>query len=254
MSLQPTNLPFRQLPPLPSHSPLPRSSVSLNRYALPTLAPTDPTSHFHLGRVLPSQPSFSQQQPAVPMASSADLPVFPHTQILVPPRPFTVPTDQAFLEEFPPKAAKRSHAKAFSAGRPRLAETKKPRYDPRARPTKLRIDKPVQANIHPDIWDQVFRFTDSRTLLSLRATCRTFYHILGRSSIWSDCRTNTTADAPPPPPNFEERHYVDLLEGSGCTSCGARKTRRVQWAFLSRFCDKCFKTKTMTVKVIPSHG
>jgi len=188
----------------------------------------------------------SDQHAKTPTPAALHYPFFPHTEILVPPRPFTVPTDQAFLEQYPPRE-KRNHVTAFESGRPRVPNPKRRRIEPREKATKLRKNKPVQAPVNGDIWDHVFRYTDPRTLLGLRTTCKTFHLTLQQEALWKECRENRLPDAPEPPTGLCERRYMDLLEGSGCLGCGVRKSKRVQWAFLARFCEKCFKDKTMTV-------
>jgi len=252
------SFPTRQLPPLPSTLPQRNIFLSHATYAGLSFSLQQLSIVEDHDKCLTLPPYLSSKRvqrrdlkdhPVVTMSPTAhQFKFFPHTQIAVPPRPFATPTDQAFLEQNPPKYAKRAYSCAFTPGRVPLLVTKRPRHHPREKPTRLRTGKPVKTGIHEDIWNLILRQTDPRTLLNLRATCRSFYQMLDKPSLWKECRQNMLRYTPPPPDGLHERQYVQLLEGSGCMSCGVKKTRKVQWAFLCRLCDKCFRSKTMTVR------
>lgn len=253
MDLSNPTHPWRQLPPLPSCFPLPGKPISLTRYSHIEV----PLRHCVSG---PSTPDFTllpldqprEEHSAFSTLPSIHHPFFPHTKIPIPPHPFTVPTDKAFLRDHPPRfhGNKRAHDMAFPVGRPRSESTQKEVYNPRKKPTRLRIDKPVKADVHADIWEEIFRVTDPNTLLGLRSTCKIFHEILSKEALWKQCRGNMFRDSPPPPKGLSEPRYMDLLAGSGCMTCSIKRTKRVQWAFKSRLCDKCFTTRTMKVREI----
>ncbi len=137
-------------------------------------------------------------------------------------------------------------------GRPRkeAGKLKRPRYNPREKPTKLRRNRIVTTNVSTDAWSHIFAFTDPKTLLELRYTCKTFHDILARESLWKECRINMLGeDCPPPPDGMCESRYMDLLVGQGCMGCGSPKVRKPQWAFWRRYCWRCFKAKTFKVRV-----
>jgi len=167
-------------------------------------------------------------------------------------RPVSLADTQAsFLAGHSPQGTKRS-LNAHLGGRPRkeAEKLKRPRYSPRENPTKLRRNRIVTTFVSADAWSHIFAFTDPKTLLELRYTCKTFHDILARESLWKECRINMLGeDCPPPPEGLRESRYMDLLVGQGCMGCGSPKVRKPQWAFWRRYCWRCFKAKTFKVRV-----
>ena len=125
--------------------------------------------------------------------------------------------------------------------------------------TKLGAKRPVRTFVPIDIWLQIFRFVEPKQLFEMRTVCHEFYNCLKNKQMpWRECRIAFFGKAIPPPPDGlkfgrEEQMYMDLLAGhtQSCMSCGTvdetRKARKVYWAFLRRWCETCFKEKTVNV-------
>ena len=138
--------------------------------------------------------------------------------------------------------------KRNKGGRPRTKEVVK--YRQLKGNTILRKNHPVLARIPLDVWQRVFSFCPLDFLFKTRKTCSGFRAALSYESAWKECRiSNYGTDHPQPPPGFNEMQYADLLSGIGCQGkgCGDKKARKTYWAFQRRWCDKCLKSKTITV-------
>ena len=113
--------------------------------------------------------------------------------------------------------------------------------------TRLKVTKPLQAEMNMDVWRHVLSYCPLGFLLKARTICRSFRKALSNDLAWKDARLNTHgADLPGPLPGLSEMQYADLLAGSGCQSKGCDQiARRTYWAFQRRWCDKCLKAKVM---------
>lgn len=126
--------------------------------------------------------------------------------------------------------------------------------------TRLGAKRPVKTFVPIDIWLQIFRFVEPKQLFEMRTVCQEFYNCLKNKQMpWRECRIAFFGKSIPPPPDGlkpgrEEQMYMDLLAGhtQSCMSCGTveenRKARKVYWAFLRRWCESCFKEKTVNVR------
>ncbi len=132
-------------------------------------------------------------------------------------------------------------------GRPRGVVSTPP---PRKAPTKLRVDRPVQARIPMDIWQNVLSFCNLDFLLKLRTTCPSFYQACRSELVWKRVRHRQFGlEHPDPPAGITELQYADLLTGVGCQTHGCEgKARRTYWAFRRRWCEICVIRKTIRVR------
>ena len=139
----------------------------------------------------------------------------------------------------------------------------------------LRMNRPIQADIHEDIWARIFTYCRPRTLVMLRTVNKRFNDLLNRyPHIWRQSRMEAFgADCPPVPTNFfpadrlsqpdglsesdwearqtcfQEMQYSELIDGFGChgTGCG-ENSRKVYWLFQRRFCEKCLMKRLSSGK------
>ena len=130
----------------------------------------------------------------------------------------------------------------------------------------LRINNPVKACVHEDIWAKIFTYCTPRTLLMLRTVDKRFNDLLNKyPQIWKQSRIETFGvECPPLPTNllradlltrpinlsepdwqarqncFLEMQYADLIDGFGCHGSGCLdNARKVYWLFQRRFCQQC---------------
>lgn len=121
-----------------------------------------------------------------------------------------------------------------------------------SRPTGFRVDKPVQANVPPDVWRTILKESHPTVLLIVKNLNHQFDALLQEQSIWRASRTKLHGeDMPGPPGEMTEQRYAHLLYGQGCdfrkSKCGSNVTKKVYWPFLLRMCDACFRRKTVKV-------
>ena len=134
-------------------------------------------------------------------------------------------------------------------GRPKR-ETPIPPRQPKGA-LRLRVSKPVNAFLPPEIWKLILEQSSPALLLRARALSRSFYNVLtygSEQSTWTAARKLTYGDHhPDPPTGVDEIQYADLLEGHGCQSCKNVKTRKTYWAFLRRWCESCLNDRVVPV-------
>ena len=139
-------------------------------------------------------------------------------------------------------------------GRPKR-ETPIPPRQPKGA-LRLRVSKPVNAFLPPEIWKLILEQSSPALLLRARALSRSFYNVLtygSEQSTWTAARKLTYGDHhPDPPAGVDEIQYADLLEGHGCQSCKNVKTRKTYWAFLRRWCESCLNDRVVPVSVFAS--
>jgi hypothetical protein len=121
-----------------------------------------------------------------------------------------------------------------------------------SKPTTFRVDKPVQANVPPDVWRTILKESHPAVLLIIKNLNRQFHALLQEQSIWRASRFKLHGeDVPAPPAGMTEQRYAHLLYGQGCdfrkSKCGSTVTKKVYWPFLLRMCDACFRRKTVKV-------
>lgn len=121
-----------------------------------------------------------------------------------------------------------------------------------SRPTRLRIDRSVQAPIYEDIWMEIlmncplrFLFTAENINQWFRGQLQKFEHV------WKNCRVRTYGEDMPGPPDISERQYADLVDGRGCMnpSCAKADTVKTYWAYRARWCEDCMKRRVVNVSV-----
>ena len=129
------------------------------------------------------------------------------------------------------------------------ARVPKPRRRYRAKgPTRLRKDRPVQAEVPLDVWANILSFCPPRFLARARRLNTSFRDLLVYSTIWQHSRQEYHGvDMPAPFPGMKEDEYASLLDGLGCMECGNRKTRKTYWVWRKRWCVPCFETSTVKV-------
>ena len=139
-------------------------------------------------------------------------------------------------------------------GRPKRETPLLPRQPKGA--LRLRVSKPVNAFLPPEIWKLILEQSSPALLLRARALSRSFYNVLtygSEQSTWTAARKLTYGDHhPDPPTGVDEIRYADLLEGHGCQSCKNLKTRKTYWAFLRRWCERCLNDRVVPVRVFAS--
>ena len=139
-------------------------------------------------------------------------------------------------------------------GRPKR-ETPLPPRQPKGA-LRLRVSKPVNAFLPPEIWKLILEQSSPALLLRARALSRSFYNVLtygSEQSTWTAARKLTYGNShPDPPTGVDEIQYADLLEGHGCQSCKNAKTRKTYWAFLRRWCESCLNDRVVPVSLLPS--
>ncbi|KAF2759482.1 hypothetical protein EJ05DRAFT_484433 [Pseudovirgaria hyperparasitica] len=114
------------------------------------------------------------------------------------------------------------------------------------RPTRLRIDQPVKAQLNIDIWAQIFQWTSPSTLFEIRHVTPFFEYILSLDKTWEASRISTFGhDMPGPPDGMTEATYCEYLTGTTCHSCNECPVRKVFWAFRKRWCNECYRTLTV---------
>jgi hypothetical protein len=121
-----------------------------------------------------------------------------------------------------------------------------------SKPTIFRVDKPVQANVPPDVWRSILKESHPSVLLTVKNLNRQFHALLQEQSIWRASRFKLHGeDMPGPPAQMTEQRYAHLFYGQGCdfrkSKCGSTVTKKVYWPFLLRMCDACFRRKTVKV-------
>lgn len=112
----------------------------------------------------------------------------------------------------------------------------------------FRVDKPLKADIHIDIWRIILKESHPTVLLVTKNLNKHLYSLLQEQSIWKAAREKLHGtDMPGPPGGISEQRYAHLLYGQGCdfkrTKCGSNVTKKVYWPFLLRMCDACFRRK-----------
>ncbi|KAF2085927.1 hypothetical protein K490DRAFT_67214 [Saccharata proteae CBS 121410] len=126
--------------------------------------------------------------------------------------------------------------------------TKKPKVQSAPKKmTRLRKDRPVQSDIYEDVWCRIMEFSDPAMLFTMKKIGPQFSQSLRKyQHIWRNSAENYYgSDLPPTPAGLEHYQFADLLAGQGCMSCGDSRARKPYWAFLRRWCEKCFCSKTM---------
>ena len=166
----------------------------------------------------------------------------------------SVQSPEAFLEDI---TRPHNSKKRVAQGRPRIPDSqlKRPRLvDPRSKPTKLQSNNPLMIGVPTDIWVNIFHFTDYKTLLDLRLTCKEFSETITGEGYWKNYieghlpLPGLELESPSLPPDMSYMHFTHLLLGQGCMDCKAPKTAKVQWAFYRRWCKTCFWKHTITVR------
>lgn len=130
-------------------------------------------------------------------------------------------------------------------GRPKSAHPKPKKM---TGPTRLRKNKPVETDIHMDIWELILPYCPLGFLFTANNIDKRFRKRLTYESLWKKCRVqNYGADMPDPLPGMKEWDYAKLIEGLGCMGCTNKKTRKTYWAFQKRWCAKCLEKNTILV-------
>lgn len=162
------------------------------------------------------------------------------------PTSFTFASSQSKINQFRRRVGGRNPAPDTSKKR------RKPKAQPGngLKPTRLRQNNPVKAELNVDIWEHIFQFTHPATLFALRDSNRFFRYVLSHDKNWQASRISTFgADMPGPPGGITEQRYCDLLVGNGCEHCGrSPSVRKVYWAFLKRWCNECYRNQTVREK------
>lgn len=115
-------------------------------------------------------------------------------------------------------------------------------------PTRLRKGNDVKTSVPMDVWAVIFEYSEPKVLFQMRRVSRAFADLLSYESVWKKCRIHHYGSRlPPPPAGLKEHQYLDLLEGQGCMACDNKATRKTYWAYLARWCEKCFTNKTLKV-------
>ena len=206
-----------------------------------------------------SRPTEDTQNPPhhLDMSSRSQTPVddppvcFPHTTIPRPPSFNTSKPAERLIEIKLEELRKQKRKSEYLGyGRKRLPEDqlKRPRIDKYAPCLKLWGYKPVKPDLPQDIWREILINTDPPTVWKIRNVNQSFRFITSTERFWRENRkTIYEDDAPPKPEELSEFQFSDLLYGSGCQGCGAKKTKKAIWAFHRRWCDKCLKGNTIRV-------
>jgi hypothetical protein len=114
------------------------------------------------------------------------------------------------------------------------------------KPTKFRRGRHVKADVNLDVWNTIYEYTDPGQLLEMRTKIPDCYQALSDyPKIWKRSRAYHYPDLPDPPSGLTEFQFADLRHGLGCQSCKTKSTRKTYWAFLRRWCKKCWDLKTI---------
>ncbi|KAK8180388.1 uncharacterized protein BKA78DRAFT_61871 [Phyllosticta capitalensis] len=117
-------------------------------------------------------------------------------------------------------------------------------------PTRIRKDRRVHTPVYQDVWKRIFELSDPAMLFTYEKVSPDFLHALEYSHIWRHAmRHHFGPDLPPTPSGITDRQYADLLSGQGCMRCHEPKARKTYWAFLRRWCTKCFSQKIIKVRL-----
>ncbi|KAF4540271.1 F-box domain containing protein [Lasiodiplodia theobromae] len=116
-----------------------------------------------------------------------------------------------------------------------------------AGPTRIRKDRRVQTPVYDDVWKRIFELSDPAMLFTYERVNKAFRGALATySHIWKNSMVDHFGeDLPETPKDLQDRQYADLLSGQGCMSCKEPKARKTYWAFLRRWCTKCFSEKVI---------
>ena len=117
------------------------------------------------------------------------------------------------------------------------------------RPLRLRLGRPVTTPTTLDVWRLFLQLCEPVFLLKARMVCRDFRSILESAKIWKEARLRIYGpDCPDPPASLTERQYADLVTGVGCQAkdCADKKAKKVFWIMQRRWCEKCWKKRTLT--------
>lgn len=117
-------------------------------------------------------------------------------------------------------------------------------------PTRIRKDRRVQTPVYDDVWKRIFELSDPAMLFTYEKVNKAFRGALTTySHIWKNSMVDHFGDdLPDTPKDLQDRQYADLLSGQGCMSCREPKARKTYWAFLRRWCTKCFSEKVIKVR------
>ena len=132
-----------------------------------------------------------------------------------------------------------AEANPRKGGRPRADKQYPSQKQLRVR-TKLRTNRPVKNKVPFEIWQSILEFCPSEFLLKAVNIAYFKEVLLRNENSWKVARLRQFGhDMPDPPPGISEHKYANLLTGSGCHGCGDKRTRRVYWGFVRRWCDNC---------------
>ncbi|GME65384.1 hypothetical protein GTA08_BOTSDO01057 [Neofusicoccum parvum] len=114
-------------------------------------------------------------------------------------------------------------------------------------PTRIRKDRRVQTPVYDDVWKRIFELSDPAMLFTYEKVNKAFRGALTTySHIWKNSMIDHFGEElPETPKDLQDRQYADLLSGQGCMSCREPKARKTYWAFLRRWCTKCFSEKVI---------
>jgi len=125
----------------------------------------------------------------------------------------------------------------------------------KTRPTRLRKGKDVKASVPIDVWNIIFQYSEPKVLFQMRKVSRGFAKLLAYEGVWKECRVHYYGPGlPPPPAGLKEAQYLNLLEGQGCMACENKATRKTYWAYMARWCERCFVAKTLKVTPTSLHS
>ncbi|KAK7607184.1 hypothetical protein BKA81DRAFT_359109 [Phyllosticta paracitricarpa] len=134
--------------------------------------------------------------------------------------------------------------RAITREAPTPPPAKKPKPSKANGPTRIRKDRRVHTPVYQDVWKRIFELSDPAMLFTYEKVSSEFLQALGYSHIWRHAmRHHFGPNLPPTPSGITDRQYADLLSGQGCMSCREPKARKTYWAFLRRWCTKCFGEK-----------
>lgn len=142
-------------------------------------------------------------------------------------------------------------------GRPRTKKAVLPKVSTKSlkRPTVLRVNRPVQAEIPLDIWKEVLGMCDPATLFKARTISHTFKDEASREDVFKySLRLHFGPSLPDAPPGLSYMHYANLLIQRGCQGCieeNQGTARRTYWAFQRRYCELCLVDKVSVVSRNP---
>lgn len=140
-----------------------------------------------------------------------------------------------------------AEANTKKGGRPRV-DKQFPRQKELLVRTKLRTNRPVKNEIPIEVWRSILEFCPLEFLLKAVNIAHFKDILLRNEHVWKAARINQFGhDMPDPPPGISEHKYANLLVGSGCHGCGDKRTRRVYWGFVRRWCDDCLSKNVFKV-------